>query len=167
MEPSLVKAYRTLLGRFLSLLEEEMEGRLTGVVLYGSLARNRVKPGSDIDLLIVGKGSEEEVGEGYRRARDALEEAPEYKALVEQSIWPSISPFIVTEDYLRRNTPWLFLEIQDHGLVLYDPEGFLAWKIERVRERMRELGTRKVMLPDGSWYWDVKPDWKPGEVFEL
>jgi len=159
--------YRPLLDKFLSLLKEEMGERLVGIALYGSLARNQVKLDSDVDLLLVGKGDREDVEGGYRRARDALEETPEYEALVEEGVWPSLSPFIVTEGYLRRNTPWLFLEIQDHGLIFYDPEGFLAWKIGQVRERMRELGTRKVMLPDGSWYWDVKPDWKPGEVFEL
>ncbi|MFQ6014545.1 MAG: nucleotidyltransferase domain-containing protein [Anaerolineae bacterium] len=161
------ESYCPLLERFLSLLQEEMGEALVGVVLYGSLARNQVKPDSDIDLLVVGRGSKGEVEEGYRHACDALEETPEYRALVKEGIWPSISPFIVTDEYLRQNTPWLLLEIQDHGLFLYDPEGFLAWKIEQVRERMRELGTKKVMLPDGSWYWDVKPDWKPGEVFEL
>jgi len=167
MEILTFETYQPLLNRFLSLLKEEMGERLVGVVLYGSLARNQVKHDSDVDLLVVGKGSKEDVEGGYRRARDALEGTSEYRALVKQGIWPSISPFIVTEEYLRQSTPWLFLEIQDHGLILYDPEGFLAWKIERVRERMRELGTKKVMLPDGSWYWDVKPNWKPGEVFEL
>jgi len=29
------------------------------------------------------------------------------------------------------------------------------------------LGSRKVILGNGSWYWDLKPDWKPGEVIEL
>ena len=63
--------------------------------------------------------------------------------------------------------PWLLLEVQDHGLILYDPQGVLANKLDAVRQRMRELGTKKVMMDDGSWYWDIKPDWKPGEVFEL
>ena len=156
-----------MLDRFLSLLKEGMGERLIGILLYGSLARDQVKPDSDIDLLVVGKGDKEDVEDGYRRARDAPEETPEYEALVEQAIWPSISPFIVSDEYLRQNTPWLVLEIQDQGLVLHELEGFLAWKIKRVHERMHELGTRKVMLPEGSWYWDVKPDWKLGEVFEL
>ena len=73
----------------------------------------------------------------------------------------------MTEAYLRQETPWLFLEVQDHGLLLYDSEGFLAWKLEGVRQRIQELGSRKVMMPDGSWYWDVKPDWKAREAFEL
>ena len=68
---------------------------------------------------------------------------------------------------MAAETPWLLLEVQDHGLILYDPQGVLARKLDAVRQRMRELGTKKVMMDDGSWYWDIKPDWKPGEVFEL
>jgi hypothetical protein len=32
---------------------------------------------------------------------------------------------------------------------------------------MAELGSRRVELADGSWYWDLKPDWRPGEVVDL
>lgn len=161
--------YRPLLNRLLVLLQEQMGERLLSVALYGSIARGRAEPTSDIDLLIVVRGDRLEMEERYDAAREALKETPEYKALVQPEawIWPTFSPFVIDEDYLRRETPWLFLEIQDHGIILYDREGFLAWKLEQVRQRMRELGTKKVMMPDGSWYWDVKPDWKPGEVFEL
>jgi predicted nucleotidyltransferase len=29
------------------------------------------------------------------------------------------------------------------------------------------LGSRKVSLPDGSWYRELKPEWKPGELIEV
>jgi hypothetical protein len=32
---------------------------------------------------------------------------------------------------------------------------------------MAELGSRRIELPDGGWYWDLKPDWRPGEVVDL
>jgi len=28
------------------------------------------------------------------------------------------------------------------------------------------LGSRRIWTGD-TWYWDLKPDFKPGEVFEL
>ncbi len=167
MEKLGLETYRPLLERLLALLQEQMGDRLLALALYGSIARGQGKPTSDIDLLIVVRGDRLEMEKYYSAAEEALEEMPEYKAFVQQKIWPAISPSVIDEDYLRRETPWLFLEIQDHGIILYDREGFLAWKLEQVRRRMRELGSKKVMMPDGSWYWDVKPDWKPGEVFEL
>ena len=40
---------------------------------------------------------------------------------------------------------------------------FITLKVER----LLELGAKKVSLPDGSYYWDLKPDWKPREVIEI
>lgn len=166
-DPALSRDYQRLLDRLLTLLREQMGERLLAVCLYGSLARGQVQRGSDVDLFIVVQGEQKEAEELWTTAHRALYETPEYEALTQQGIWPALSPFIVTQAFLAAETPWLLLEVQDHGLILYDPQGVLARKLEAVRQRMRELGTKKVMMPDGSWYWDIKPDWKPGEVFEL
>jgi hypothetical protein len=63
--------------------------------------------------------------------------------------------------------PWILLDITHHGVILYDPGGVLARELDAVRRRLRHLGSRRVELPDGSWYWDLKPDWRPGDVVEL
>ena len=39
-------------------------------------------------------------------------------------------------------------------------------RLEKLRARLRELGTRKVVSGD-SWYWDLKPDAAPGETVAL
>ena len=51
-------------------------------------------------------------------------------------------------------------------MILHDPEGLLDKDLEAVR-RLRELGSRRIERADGSWYWDLKPDWRPGEIIEL
>ena len=65
------------------------------------------------------------------------------------------------------DTPWLLLDICHHGIILFDPHAVLAHKLARLRVRLRELGSRRVELADGSWYWDLKPDLRPGEVITL
>ena len=65
------------------------------------------------------------------------------------------------------DTPWLLLDICDHGIILFDPRQVLARKLASLRLRLRELGSRRVELADGSWYWDLKPDMRPGEVIAL
>jgi hypothetical protein len=55
----------------------------------------------------------------------------------------------------------------DHGRILYDPAGKLAATFSELKDRLRKLGSERIVLPDGSWYWDLKPDWHPGEVIEL
>ena len=39
--------------------------------------------------------------------------------------------------------------------------------LERLRARLEELGSRRIELDDGTWYWDLKPDLRPGEVVTL
>ena len=46
-----------------------------------------------------------------------------------------------------------------HGIILFDPRHVLARKLASLR--LRELGSRRVELADGSWYWDLKPDMRP------
>jgi hypothetical protein len=75
-------------------------------------------------------------------------------------------PLYHTVEKLRTH-PWILLDIAHHGVILLDPEGVLARELEAIRQRLRELGSRRVVRPDGTWYWDLKPDWRPGEVIEL
>ena len=50
--------------------------------------------------------------------------------------------------------------------ILYDEGGFFAAVLDRLRARLRQLGSRRIWRGN-AWYWDLKPDFKPGEVFEL
>ena len=59
------------------------------------------------------------------------------------------------------DTPWLLLDVCDHGIILFDPRAVLACKLASLRLRLRELGSRRIELADGSWYWDLKPDLRP------
>jgi hypothetical protein len=50
--------------------------------------------------------------------------------------------------------------------IVHDPDGFLAGYLERFRARLAELGARRIWRGN-AWYWDLKPDFKPGEIIEL
>ena len=65
------------------------------------------------------------------------------------------------------DTPWLLLDISHHGIILFDPCQVLHAKLAALRRRLAELGSRRIELADGSWYWDLKPDLRPGEMIEL
>ena len=95
-----------------------------------------------------------------------LRETPEYEVLARQGFHPEPTPIFHTVEILQAH-PWILLDIAHHGLVLFDPEGVLGRELEAVRRRVRELGSRRIERPDGSWYWQLKPDWHPGETVEL
>ena len=44
---------------------------------------------------------------------------------------------------------------------------FLQGKLKQLRKELDELRAEKILLEDGSWAWDLKPDWKPSEVIEI
>jgi len=58
----------------------------------------------------------------------------------------------------------LYLDIVEDGILVLDRDGFFAKILSEMRQRMRELWSRRIYLDDGSWYWDLKPDFRFGEV---
>jgi hypothetical protein len=95
-----------------------------------------------------------------------LRESEEYMEMQKKGIRAEPYPIFFSEEKLA-DTPWILLDVLDHGIILYDREEVLQKKLEALRRKLEELGARRVVLEDGTWYWDLKPDWKPGEVIEL
>ena len=50
--------------------------------------------------------------------------------------------------------------------ILFDRDVFFGVVLERLRKRLKELGARRIWRGN-VWYWDLKPDYKPGDVIEL
>jgi len=52
------------------------------------------------------------------------------------------------------------------GVFLFYRDGFMRGLLGRLRGRLEELGSRRVELPRGGWYWVLRPELAPGEVAE-
>jgi len=50
--------------------------------------------------------------------------------------------------------------------ILFDREGFLEGYLETLKNKLTNLGARKVRF-GGGYYWILKPDLKPGEEISL
>ena len=77
----------------------------------------------------------------------------------------ALSPVFKTPDEVEAGSP-LFLDMVEDARVLYDPDGFLGRSFDRRRARLCQLGARRISRGN-AWYWELKPDLKPGEVFAL
>ena len=160
------EVYENYLQSFCSRLKESFGGeRILSVALFGSVARGQARPDSDIDLLVVHK--EVDFNPAYRSVdiAFALKQEDEFKRLEEQGLNPQPACIFMTEGELW-DRPHILLNILVEGILLFDV-GVLKSRLKALKERLNALGSKRVALADGTWYWDLKPDWKPGEIIEL
>jgi uncharacterized protein len=140
--------------------------RLRALALFGSVARRTARSDSDLDLLVVVDG----LPRG-RRARletfDAVETAlhAEAAALVPAGLRVELSPVLRTPEDLRVASP-LLLDLTEDAVLLADPDGILAAALDDLRRRLRRAGAKRVWQGT-RWYWDLKPDYRRGEIFRL
>jgi predicted nucleotidyltransferase len=165
-----VRTYRQIAEDFARLLERGLGEQLVSVVLYGSVARGDTQVGSDIDMLvIVDARSREEKRALRRRVVDLateFENSGLMEELFQQGHLVDLEHRLYTKEEAQR-THIFYLDLTQDAILLVDRDGFFASKLEQVRQRMGELGTRRVYFEDGCWYWELKPGMQPGEVVEL
>ncbi len=157
---------KPLTDRFVEALRTEMGDALVGVALYGSVARGEARPESDVDLLVVHRGDRVAARDAAYAAMWALSEDPVTERLRERGVPVDIAYALFTESRFA-DTPWLLLDVSHHGIILFDPSEVLSRKLAALRERLGELGSQRIELPNGDWYWDIKPDMRPGEIVHL
>ena len=161
---TLMARYDRLIDRLLAELRIQYGPRLVSVAVFGSVGRGTPREGSDVDVLIVVRdlprgrsGRVDDCLTLERRLAPALREAQVGPIPVR------LSPVLKTPAEVEHGSP-LFLDLVEDARMVYDPDGFLAGYLDGLRDRLRALGSRRIWRGD-TWYWDLKPDLKPGEVF--
>lgn len=121
---------------------------------------------SDIDMLLIvdsiPKGRlerQKEFMEVEREIQDYLDK------LLDEGYFIDFSPIIKTPEEALRISP-LYLDIVEDGVIVYDKDDFFRKILERVRSRLRELGSKRVRMGK-RWYWILKPDYRFGEVIRV
>lgn len=147
-------------------LKEYLGDSLVAVVLFGSAARGEAAAQSDIDLLVVVS----DLPEGRLARQRCLEPVDarleeKLRALRRQGVLTDFSPLLNPPREAARLTPLYFDLLQD-ALILYERAGFFSAVLERLRQSFQRLGARRVRRGKLR-YWELKPDYTPGEVFEL
>jgi predicted nucleotidyltransferase len=163
---TLLERYARLLDRLLAELRAHYGEQLVAVAVFGSVARETPREDSDVDLLVVARdlpaGRLRRV-DGFLPVEDRLEGALRE---VDSSGAPiSLSPVFKTPAEVEQGSP-LFLDMVEDARILYDPDGFLTRYLAGFRARLAALGARRIWRGN-AWYWELKPDLRPGEVFTL
>lgn len=159
--------YETLLKKVLNEIRIHLEKNLISVVLYGSMARGEVTKDSDIDLLIISDNLPKERSRRQDMFMEMEKESDkEVKKIYEKwGCYPYISPILKTKDDARNFSP-LYLDMVTDAKILYDKDDFFKNILEKLRLELKSLNARKITVGK-KWYWDLKPDYKFGEVIKI
>ena len=158
--------YASLLRKLLRALLRRFGDDLISVVLFGSVARGEAKRDSDVDLLIVVRGlprSRLKRQDIFMEVEEELE--PELENLRKRGYEIDFSPILKTDEEAERISP-LYLDMVEDAVILFDRGGFFRRIMDRLRERLRELGAERVRLGSRR-YWRLKRDYRFGEVIEI
>jgi predicted nucleotidyltransferase len=140
--------------------------RIVAVVLFGSVARASAETGSDVDLLIVARDLP--TGQFARKRllapADRAFEA-DVAAAEARGVDVRLARIVRTPTEAARIVP-LYLDMTEDAVLLVDRGGFFAGVLERLRASLRRHGAKRVRL-GSTWYWDLKPDFVPGDVIDL
>jgi len=162
----LQQRYDRLVERIVSEIRALYGERLVACAVFGCVGRGTQRDGFDVDLLGVARGLP-----AGRFAR--VEEFLPAEARLEADLQPVapggeevlVCPVFKTPEEVEAGSP-LFLDMVEDARILHDAGGFLRSYLDHLRARLAELGARRVWLGN-AWYWELKPDLKPGEVFSL
>ena len=147
------------LDEFCARVRTRFGPRVRSLALFGSRARGEAGPTSDLDLLVIVRGL----------ARSRLERQRVFWQLareVSEEFADILMPVLLTPDEAHHVKPFYLGMLSGHE-VLLDVDGYFAAVLDRLRARLAELGARRCVDPDGYEYWDLKPDWRPGDVVSL
>jgi len=167
-ERILQKEYRGLMEFIVAKLIEYFQDKLISIVLFGSIARGQGKSESDLDLLLIIKDLPERYSDRLELFNKAVRgiEALRLRLWEKKGIYPLIDPIILTPEEASINHPF-YLDMVEGSILVFDRGGFMKRKLEQLKEKLNRLKARKILLADGKWYWELKPEIRKGEVIEL
>lgn len=147
-------------------MKEEFKDDLISVVLYGSVARGDNRNDSDVDLLIIIKNlPKDSMLKRIRLFETKVEDKLNLDEFWKNGYYISLSPILKTPEEAEKISP-LYLDMVYDAIILYDKNQFFTKILQKLKERLKELGAERVRIGK-KWYWVLKKDSKFGDTVEL
>lgn len=152
---------RPIVRGYLAGLFSRFAQRIVSLALYGSFARGDYKENSDIDLLLVIRDFRWDESLSVDQADRLVHRLWELK-----HIHHSIQPYALTPEQAAIHRP-IYLDMVEDAIIFYDEDGLITNVLEEMKQKLLTLGATRLRLPSGSWYWDLKPSMREGEIIEI
>jgi uncharacterized protein len=149
-----------LLAHLTKLCQKHYGEKLVSLAVFGSVGRGTARPESDLDFLLV--VNELPVGR-IARVKDFASIETALGSIAKAHL--DLSPIFKTPKELLSGS-LLLLDMTEDALILFDRDDFFKLVIKDLKERLKRLGAHRIWQGN-TWYWDLKPDYKTGEVFEI
>ncbi len=163
---NLNRVLKELAKAYTKALQDILGDSLVAVVLFGSVARGEASSRSDIDLLVIVSG----LPNGRLARQQYLEVADDrlesrLLALRHQGVLTDFCPVLKTPEEAEHVTP-LYFDLVEDAIILHERESFFSTILDGLRDSFKRLGARRLKRGQIR-YWELKPDYAPGEVFEI
>ena len=133
--------------KIVAALQTALKERLIAVALYGSWARGDAHEDSDVDLLLIADDLPDHPIQRVRFLK---------KAGGEQA--SGVQFYARTREGFESYFGVMYLEFGLDARVLYDPMGYLAEKLDRIRDIINEAGLYRVQKGrELFWHWKSPP----------
>jgi predicted nucleotidyltransferase len=147
--------YLSLLIQASMQLHNAREIGLTGIWLFGSVARGEARSNSDVDLLVVAKNLSGTKAEMSDTIYSRVDLSAERLFLLENGFATDLSVIPMKEEELGMFYP-IMLDVLDHGVVICERDTVLSQAGEVMKLEFPRLGIRRVPLRRG-WMWILPP----------
>ena len=137
--------HHDLLDQVIAALREALGDDLLAVVLYGSRAKGEAHGQSDWDLLLIAENLPEKPLARHFFLKRALPAACR----------GAVSLVAKTPAEFEARVSPLYLDIALDGMILYDPKGYAAARLEKLKNLIAKSGLHRLRSKDGEvWKFD-------------
>ncbi len=151
-------SFGPVLERYCWILRDHFGTELLGVVLFGSAARGDWTEDSDIDLLLV---VNQWGGKSWDRSnellglRNMLRRTDEYRESIESGYVPTIQHYPLSDEEASRSHR-IYPDLVLDGIVIYEKDEAMTQLIRNLRERLDDMGARRLTTASGEYHWEMR-----------